>query len=115
MLRVVVALIVCALLRLLVLVDDQTAEHARAGTTWKYRDRSASSGITNATVRPTKPVGTLRVQLNARGLALGAAPVGTPPVASIAFGAPTAAPGQCGVTAFAACRTTANGATVRCP
>jgi hypothetical protein len=36
-------------------------------------------------------------------------------VATIAFGAPIAAPGQCGVTAFAACRTTANGSTVRCP
>ncbi len=87
----------------------------RAGTTWKYRDRAASSGIVNATVKATKTAGTFRVQLKARGLALGAAPAGTPPVASIAFGAPTAAPGQCGVTAFAACRTSANGATLRCP
>jgi hypothetical protein len=87
----------------------------RAGTAWKYRDRSASSGIVDAKVRAIKPAGTLSVQLKARGLALGAAPAGTPLVASIAFGVPTAAPGQCGVTAFAACRTTANGATVRCP
>ena len=66
-----------------------------------------------ATVRAIQP-GTLRVRLKARGLALGAAPAGTPPVATIAFGAPIAAPGQCGVTTFAACRTV-NGATVRCP
>jgi len=50
-----------------------------------------------------------------RGLALGAASAGAPPVASIAFGTPTAPPGQCGVTSFAACRTTPNGATMRCP
>ncbi len=86
-----------------------------AGTTWKYRDRSASSGILNTKVKAIKPAGTLRVKLKARGLALGAAPAGTPLVATIAFGAPTAAPEQCGVTEFAACRTTANGATVRCP
>lgn len=87
-----------------------------AGTSWKYRDRLASSGIVDVKVRALKkPAGTLRVQVKARGLALGAAPAGTPPVASIAFGAPTAAPGQCGATAFAACRTTASGATVKCP
>jgi hypothetical protein len=86
-----------------------------AGTTWKYRNPSASSGIVYAKVRAIEPAGMLRVQLKARGLALGAAPAGTPPVATIAFGVPMAAPGQCGVTAFAACRTTANGATVRCP
>jgi hypothetical protein len=86
-----------------------------AGTAWKYRDPSASSGIVKATVRAIEPAGTLRVSLKARGLALGAAPAGTPPVAAIAFGVPMAAPGQCGVAAFAACRTTANGATVRCP
>jgi hypothetical protein len=85
------------------------------GTTWRYRDPSASSGIVNATVQAIQPAGTLRVNLKARGLALGAAPAGTPPVATIAFGAPIAAPGQCGVTAFAACRTLGNGATVRCP
>ncbi|MGH7789406.1 MAG: GH39 family glycosyl hydrolase [Candidatus Binatia bacterium] len=85
-----------------------------AGTRWKYRDSSAVSGIVKATVR-AKPDGTLRVQVTARGLALGAAPAGAPPRASIAFGVPTAAPGQCGATAFAACRTTANGATMRCP
>ena len=33
-----------------------------AGTTWKYRDPSASSGIVNAKVRAIKPAGTLRVQ-----------------------------------------------------
>jgi hypothetical protein len=66
-------------------------------------------------VRAIQPAGTLRVSLKARGLALGTAPAGTPPVATIAFGAPTAAPGQCGVTAFAACRTIATGAAVRCP
>ena len=87
----------------------------RAGTAWKYRDPLASSGILNAKVQAIQPTGTLRVKLKARGLALGAAPAGTPPLATIAFGAPTAAPGQCGVTAFAACRTTASGATVRCP
>ncbi|HEV7733514.1 MAG TPA: hypothetical protein VGR62_15210 [Candidatus Binatia bacterium] len=86
-----------------------------AGTAWKYRNPSVSSGILSATVRAIKPAGTLRVKLKARGLALGAAPAGPPAVARIAFGVPTAAPGQCGVTAFAACRTTANGATVRCP
>jgi hypothetical protein len=86
-----------------------------AGTTWKYRNPSASTGIVSAKVRAIEPGGTLRVQLKARGLALGAAPAGSPPVATIAFGAPIAAPGQCGVTAFAACRTTANGATMRCP
>ena len=86
-----------------------------AGTSWKYRNPSASSGIVSATVRAIEPAGTLRVTLKARGLALGAAPAGTPPVATIAFGVPMAAPGQCGVTAFAACRTTGNGATVRCP
>jgi hypothetical protein len=85
------------------------------GTTWKYRNPSASSGLFYATVRAIEPAGTLRVKVKARGLALGAAPAGTPPVATIAFGAPTAAPGQCGITAFAACRTTANGATMRCP
>jgi hypothetical protein len=87
----------------------------RAGTAWKYRDPSVSSGIVTATVRAIKPAGSLRVQLKARGLALGAAPAGTPPVARVAFGVPTAAPGQCGATAFATCRTTPNGATVRCP
>jgi hypothetical protein len=87
----------------------------RAGTAWKYRKPSASSGIVSARVRAIQPAGTLRVKLKARDLALGAAPAGTPPTASIAFGAPTAAPGQCGATAFAACRTSANGATVRCP
>jgi hypothetical protein len=86
-----------------------------SGTTWKYRDPSVSSGITYAKVRAVEPAGTLRVKLKARGLALGAAPAGTPPVARIAFGAPIAAPGQCVITAFAACRTTASGATVRCP
>jgi hypothetical protein len=86
-----------------------------AGTTWRYRDPSAPSGITIAKVKAINPPGTLRVQVKARGLALGTAPAGTPPVATIAFGAPIAAPGQCGVTAFAACRTAANGSTVRCP
>jgi hypothetical protein len=86
-----------------------------AGTSWRYRNPSASSGIVSATVRAIEPAGTLRVKLKARGLALGAAPADTPPVATIAFGVPMAAPGQCGVTAFAACRTTANAATVRCP
>jgi len=86
-----------------------------ARTTWKYRNPSASSGIVSAKVKAISPPGTLRVQLKARGLALGAAPAGIPPLATIAFGAPTAAPGQCGVTAFAACRTAANGATARCP
>lgn len=85
-----------------------------AGTTWTYRDPSTSSGIVSAKVKATAP-GTLRVQVKARGLALGAAPAGTPPLATLAFGVPTAAPGQCGVTAFAACRTSASGATVRCP
>ena len=87
----------------------------RAGTAWKYRDPLVSSGILNAKVQSIKPAGTLRVKVKARGLALGASLPGPPPVATIAFGAPIAAPGQCGVTAFAACRTTANGATVRCP
>jgi len=87
----------------------------RAGTAWKYRDPLVSSGILNAKVQSIKPDGTLRVKVKARGLALGAAPAGTPPVATIAFGAPIAAPGQCGVTAFAACRTLMNEATVRCP
>lgn len=86
-----------------------------AGTTWKYRDRSATSGITNATVRPGKTPGTRRVQLKARGIAFGGASAGLPPKASIAFGAPAAAPGQCGATAFASCRTSSNGATLRCP
>jgi len=86
-----------------------------AGTTWKYRDPSASSGIVYAKVRAIEPAGTLSVRLKARGLALGGAPAGTPPVATIAFGVPTAAPGQCGITAFAACRTSASGATMRCP
>lgn len=86
----------------------------RAGTAWTYRDPLASSGIRDVRVRAVKPTGTLRVTVKARGLALGAAPAGTPPVASIAFGA-SAAPGQCGITAFAACKTTPNGATVRCP
>ena len=85
-----------------------------AGTSWTYRDPSAASGIIKAKVRANRD-GTLRVHLKARGLALGAAPAGTPPVATIAFGAPIAEPGQCGATAFAACRTTANAATVRCP
>jgi hypothetical protein len=86
-----------------------------AGTTWRYRNPSASSGIVSATVQAIKPAGTLRVTLKARGLALDAAPAGTPPVATITFAAPIAAPGQCGVTAFAVCRTTVNGATMRCP
>jgi hypothetical protein len=86
-----------------------------ARTAWKYRDPSASSGILTAKVTATKPTGTLKVKLKARGLALGAALAGAPPVATIALGAPTAAPGQCGATAFAACRTSANGATMRCP
>jgi hypothetical protein len=86
-----------------------------AGTSWKYRDPSASSGIFYVKVRSVEPAGTLRVKLKASGLALGAAPAGTPPVATIAFGAPIAAPGQCGVTTFATCRTTASGTTVRCP
>ncbi|MCW5889059.1 MAG: hypothetical protein KIT14_00765 [bacterium] len=85
------------------------------GTAWKYRAPSAASGIVNATVKAIKPAGTLRVKLKARGLALGAAPAGAPLVARLAFGAPAAAPGQCGVTAFAGCRTTTNGATMRCP
>ena len=85
------------------------------GTRWKYRDSTATSGITAATVQAIAPPGTLRVKLKARGLALGAAPAGTPPLATIAFGAPAAAPGQCGVTAFPSCRIAASGATVRCP
>ncbi len=87
----------------------------KAGTAWKYRDSQAASGIVNARVQAIKPTGTLRVKVKARGLALGAAPAGTPPVAEVAFGAPLAAPGQCGVTAFAACRTATNGSKVRCP
>jgi hypothetical protein len=86
-----------------------------SGTTWKYRNPSASSGIVSAKVRAIQPAGTLSVKLKAQGLALGSAAGGTPPVATITFGAPTAAPGQCGVTAFVVCRTSANGATVRCP
>jgi hypothetical protein len=85
------------------------------GTTWKYRNPSAPSGIIKAKVRAIGTDGTLRVDLKARGLGLGAAPAGTPPVATIAFGAPMPAPGQCGVTAFGACRTTASGTTMRCP
>jgi hypothetical protein len=104
----------------LVLADLTAAAGTRwkangAGTAWKYRDPSASSGIVTATVKSVKPGGTFKVKLKARGLALGAAPAGTPPAATIAFGAPTAAHGQCGVTAFAACRTSANGSTVKCP
>lgn len=82
------------------------------GTAWKYRDRTATSGILDAKVQAIKPAGTLRVKLKARGLALAAAAAGMPPVATIVLGA---APGQCGVTTFAACRATTNGATVRCP
>lgn len=98
---------------------DLTADGANwsvngSGTSWKYSNPSASSGIVKATVRAIEP-GKLRVRLKARGLALGAAPAGTPPMATIVFGAPVAAPGQCGITALAACRTTASGATVRCP
>jgi hypothetical protein len=85
-----------------------------AGTAWTYRNTSVSSGIVKAKVRAIQPAGTLRVNLKARGLALGAAPAGTPPVATISLGVP-AAPGQCGVTDFAACRTSSNGATVWCP
>src|SRR5262249_36887513 len=85
-----------------------------AGTKWKYRDPLASSGIVDAKVQAIKPVGTLRVKVKARGLALGAAPAGTPPVAWLAAGAPTAAPGQCGATQVAACGTSTNLATVRC-
>lgn len=87
----------------------------RAGTTWKYREPTAPSGIVLAKVRAVKPAGSFQVQVKARGLALGAAPAGTPPVARIAFGAPNASPGHCGATAFATCRTAANGSTVRCP
>ena len=83
------------------------------GTTWKYRDRSAPAGLVDAKVRRGKSPGTFRVQLKARGLALGAAPAGLPPAAAIVLGAPTAAPGQCGVTAFAGCRV--NAKTMRCP
>ncbi len=86
-----------------------------AGTAWKYRDPAAASGIVTATVKAIEPAGTLKVKVKARGLALGAAPAGSPPVATVAFGAPTAAPGQCGVTAFAACRTAASGASMKCP
>lgn len=84
-----------------------------AGTTWKYRPPS-TNGIISAKVRAVSPPGTLRVQIKARGLSLGGAPAGTPPVVRVAFGAPTAAPGQCGITAFPACRTSASAATIRC-
>ncbi len=86
-----------------------------AGTTWKYRNSLAPNGITKATVREVKPAGTLRLSVKAAGLALGSAPAGAPLIARVVFGAPTAAPGQCGATAFAACRTSANGASMRCP
>lgn len=86
-----------------------------SGTTWKYRNPSASTGITDAKVQAINPSGTLRVKLKARGLALGAAPAGTPVVAKVGLWAPIAAPGQCGVSAFATCRTASSGATVRCP
>lgn len=86
-----------------------------AGTTWKYRNSSASSGISKVTVREIKPAGTMRVSVKASGLALGSASAGAPLIARIVFGAPTAAPGQCGATAFATCRASTNGATMRCP
>lgn len=86
----------------------------RAGTTWKYRNPAAAAGIVKAKVR-AKPDGTLRVQVQARGLALGAAPAALPPAATITFGVPTAPAGQCGATSFTSCKATANGATVRCP
>jgi len=86
----------------------------RAGTAWTYRDLSVTSGIRDVRVRSVKPTGTLRVSVKARGLALGAAPARTPPVASVAFAVPAAA-GQCGATTFATCKTTPNGATLRCP
>ncbi len=86
----------------------------RPGTTCTYRDPSASTGIVNARVRAVKPAGTWRVQITARGLALDAAPAGMPLRASVALGAPNAAPGQCGVTAFTDCRTPRSRATVRC-
>lgn len=86
-----------------------------AGTAWKYRDPAAPNGIVRAKLRTIQPEGTIRLQVNARGLALGAAPAGTPPIARIAFGLPTAAPGQCGTANFAACRVSANGTTMRCP
>jgi len=76
---------------------------------------TVASGVLNAKVQSIKPAGTLRVKVKARGLALGAAPAGVPPAATIAFGAPTAAAGQCGVATFVACRTSTNLATVRCP
>lgn len=87
----------------------------RAGSAWTYRDPSVTSGIRDVRVRAVKPPGTLRLTVKARGLALGAAAAATPPVASIAFGAPNAAPGQCGATAFVTCKTPPSGATLRCP
>lgn len=86
----------------------------RAGTSWIHRDPRVASGIRDVRVRAVKPAGTLRLSVKARGLALDGALAAAPPVASIAFGTP-AASGQCGVTSFAACRATPNGATLRCP
>lgn len=85
-----------------------------SGTSWKYRNTAATSGIQLAKLR-AMPDGTVRVKLKARGLALAAAAADTPPVARIVLGAPTAAPGQCGASAFGSCRTSGNASTVRCP
>jgi hypothetical protein len=63
-----------------------------ASTAWKYRNPSAFGGIVSATVKAIKPAGTLKVKLKARGLGLGGAAASPSPVATIAFGAPSAAP-----------------------
>lgn len=86
-----------------------------AHTTWKYRDPATTTGIVKARIQSIAPAGTLRVQVKARGLALAAAPAGSPPQVMIGFGVPLAAPGQCGTTAFAACRVNGNHAAVHCP